>query len=247
MSGERMRSEDRSPLGSLLARFDRSGALQESESAASSDEVPTASQGLTRADLCRAAVISTAAAGVLGTATAGAAQRNPGDTKILNYALGLEYLQAAFYTEAVQAGALSGALAQQAQVVGAHERAHVAALREVLGSAAIKAPTFDFRGDTEHPAAFRKTAVALEDLTVAAYQQKAPQIQSPGYLVAIVAIQSVEARHASWIRRLAGIVPAPTAFDEPVSEPRTERIVDATHFIVNGAHTSAHGSPEFTG
>lgn len=205
-----------------------------------------ASAGFTRGDLCRAAVTATAAAGFLGTATAAAGQ-DPGDTKILNYALGLEYLQAAFYTEAVQSGALTGELAEQARVVGAHERAHVAALREQLGPAAIESPTFDFRGVTEDPAAFRKTAVALEDLTVSAYQQKAPQIKSPGYLVAVVAIQSVEARHASWIRRLAGIVPAPSAFDEPISEAHAEQIVEATHFVVGGAHTSAHTSPEFTG
>ena len=56
------------------------------------------------------------------------------DADILNYALALEYLQAAFYTEAERRGALRGGLAEQARVVGAHERAHVTALQDELGS-----------------------------------------------------------------------------------------------------------------
>ena len=44
------------------------------------------------------------------------------DISILDFALALEYLQASFYTEAERIGALHGALKQQADVVGTHER-----------------------------------------------------------------------------------------------------------------------------
>ena len=136
---------------------------------------------------------------------------------ILNFALALEYLQASFYTEAERIGALHGALAQQAHVVGMHERAHVKAFKELLGSAAIKEPTFNFHGVTENPEAFRSTAVAFEDLATAAYKEQAPLIKSRSYLAGALAIHSVEARHAAWIRRLAGFLPAAKAFDEPLS------------------------------
>ena len=66
------------------------------------------------------------------------------DVVILNYALTLEYLQDAFYTESERKGALSGPAARLAQVVGAVERAHVQALRGVLGKQAVKRPFFDF-------------------------------------------------------------------------------------------------------
>ena len=116
---------------------------------------------------------SLAGAGVLlGRASAaGAAEGLPAsDVDILNYALVLEFLQAAFYTEAERNGALKGKAAQAATVVGATERAHVKAFRKLLGSQAVKEPLFDFQGTTEQQQAFLKTAVAFEDLAVAAYK-----------------------------------------------------------------------------
>jgi rubrerythrin len=169
------------------------------------------------------------------------------DVAILNYALGLEYLQASFYTEAERLGALHGPLAQQAQVVGAHERAHVNAFQEVLGTAAMKRPTFDFQGVTEDPDGFRRTAVAFEDLAVAAYKYQAPRLQSPAFLQAAIAIHSVEARHAAWIRRLAAALPAATALDQPMPPARVQALVASTHFVVAPSRTTARRAPKFTG
>jgi rubrerythrin len=170
------------------------------------------------------------------------------DVAILNYALSLEYLQASFYTEAERIGALHGALAHQATVVGMHERAHVAAFHQLLGSAAIKQPKFDFHGVTESADAFRKTAVAFEDLAVAAYKGQAPRLASKSYLAGAIAIHSVEARHAAWIRRLAGFLPAAKAFDEPLSAHKVVEIVNSTHFVtLRDPDTSAEASPRFTG
>ena len=94
----------------------------------------------------------------------------PPTRAILDFALTLEYLQAAFYTEAERVGSLHGALADQARVVGSHERAHVEAFRKTLGAAAVKRPSFNFRGATDSPKSFRATAVAFEDLAVGAYR-----------------------------------------------------------------------------
>jgi hypothetical protein len=126
------------------------------------------------------------------------------DVGILNYALVLEYLQASFYTEAERNGALRGKTAEAAQVVGAVERAHVNAFLKLLGSKAVKRPLFDFRGTTEQQKAFLKTAVAFEDLAVAAYKGQAPKLRSQKVLAAAVGIHSVEARHAAWMRELSG-------------------------------------------
>ena len=118
------------------------------------------------------------------------------------------------------------------------------AFREVLGSKAIKRPHFDFGGATEGSSAFRRTAVAFEDLAVAAYKGQAPHIQSRAYLASALAIHSVEARHAAWIRRLAGKPPVAGPFDEPVSGATATRIVARTHFVMRS--TSDKG-PKFTG
>ena len=196
-------------------------------------------------------------AGLAGAGVAGGFALRPGlaaarassrDIAILNYALALEYLQASFYTETERIGALRGALAHQARVVGAHERDHVRAFKEQLGSAAIKEPQFDFHGVTENPKAFRSTAVAFEDLATAAYKGQAPKIKSRAYLAAALAIHSVEARHAAWIRRLAGFLPAADAFDEPLDDQRVVDIVNSTHFVtLQVPNTSAHAAPGFTG
>lgn len=208
--------------------------------------------GDSRADFLRKAAIGGGAllGALSATATPALAQgASKADKSILNYALVLEYLQASFYTEAERLKTLRGDTARQARTVGAHERAHVKALREVLGRDAVKRPLFDFRGVTESPEAFRRTAVAFEDLSVAAYAGQAPRIEAKPYLIAALGILSVEARHASWIRRLAGRQPAARAFDDP--RPRSEvlKLVEQTRFIESGAKPSTTGKkkPRFTG
>jgi rubrerythrin len=200
--------------------------------------------GHTRADLLRGALLG---GGALLAASAAPASAAPGavrDVSILNFALTLEELQAAFYTEVERNKVLRGELKRQASTVGAHERAHVRAFRAVLGSRAIKRPHFDFGGATEGSDAFRRTAVAFEDLAVAAYKGQAPHIRSRAYLASALAVHSVEARHAAWIRRLAGKPPVAGPFDEPVSGAGATRIVARTHFVIR--KTSRKG-PKFTG
>jgi hypothetical protein len=245
MSGHRHQP---TPATQELSRctFDVDGALSDT-----AGRLSTRGQFLRRGGRVLAAGAAGGTALVLGRDLVPAAARATSereDLAILNLALALEYLQSSFYTEAERVGALHGALAQQARVVGSHERAHVTALRAVLGHHAIARPHFDFRGTTDSAKAFRSTAVALEDLSVGAYKEQLPRIHSNRYLAAAIAIQSVEGRHAAWIRRLAGVVPAADAFDEAVSDRRTVRLVNATRFVsLKVPHTTARHAPSFTG
>lgn len=225
----------------LIDDFDADGAVREAFEGV---------QHHTRAGFLRRTVGAGAfALGALAASpSAATAATASSDITILNFALSLEYLQASFYTEAERIGALRGALAHQAHVVGMHERAHVAAFKQLLGAAAIKEPTFNFHGVTENPDAFRSTAVAFEDLATAAYKQQAPLIKSRSYLAGALAIHSVEARHAAWIRRLAGFLPAATAFDEPLSDAKVIDIVNSTHFVtLHDPQTATEAAPRFTG
>ena len=217
-----------------IEELDRDGALQEALAAVHGD---------TRAGLFRKALVGGAA--LLGAIPASAAAQSDGDVHILNYALTLELIQDSFYSEVERIGAIKGPLAEQARVVAEHERAHVRAFQEVLGDKAVKRPRFDFRGATENADRFRRTAVAFEDLAVAAYKGAAPQIKSKAYLMPALAIHTVEARHAAWIRRLANIVPAADAFDEPRSEASTLKIVENADFTVQ--MQSSGRAPRFTG
>jgi Ferritin-like domain len=219
-----------------LTTLDRDGALLE----------PLAGlHGSTRAEfLSKAALGGATLLAAFAAPPEAKAQSAKRDIAIMNFALSLEYLQDSFYSEVERLGGFSGELGRQARVVGAHERAHVEALRKVLGARAISRGRYDFRGATEQPEAFTRTAVAFEDLAVAAYKGQAPNISDSGLLVAALGIHTVEARHAAWIRRLAGSSPAPTAFDEPRTAKSVLTLVQRTNFTMA---TGSRRSPRFTG
>jgi len=207
--------------------IDADGAIRETAEAVAGD---TRARFLAKAGLLGGGLVGSSALLGLSPDMAGAQARS--DVAILNYALTLEYLEAAFYTEAESMGALGGELALFAEVVGAHERAHVRALRAALGSAAVKRPRFNFRGTTEDAGAFAATAQVLEDTGVSAYAGQAPRVKSNAILKAALAIHTIEARHASWIRDINDDPPAPAAFDEPLTMRQVLAAVAATRFIV---------------
>jgi rubrerythrin len=224
----------------FLAAVDRDGALAETRS--------HAERTLSRRRLLGLSLAATGAIALARTPGAhSAAGLSASDVDILNYALVLEYLQASFYTEAERTGALTGRTAEAARIVGATERAHVKAFLELLGSRAVKRPTFDFQGTTEQQRPFLKTAVAFEDLAVAAYKGQAPKLRANSVLAAAVGIHSVEARHAAWMRQLFGVTPAVEAFDRAASRNSINRVVASTHFIVARPKMTGRNKPEFTG
>ncbi len=155
------------------------------------------------------------------------------DVKILNYALTLEFLEAAFYEQAVanKAFGSSAPLQQFAEVVAVHERKHVDFLKGALGSKAIKSPKFDFGNAVTDQATFAATAQVLEDTGVNAYLGQVGNIAVKGTLAAAGTIATVEARHAAWIRFINGAVPAPSTFDKRKSEKAILKAVGATGFI----------------
>lgn len=82
-------------------------------------------------------------------------------------------------------------------------------------------------------------------LSVAAYSYEAPRIRAPAYLMAAIAITSVEARHAAWILHLAGAPPAAAAFDQPLLPKQVNRVVASTHFVVGRPQMVAHRAPKW--
>ena len=222
--------------------LDRDGALAEAIDAVEGD---------TRADFLRKAAV--AGGGLVGGGAAFAALAAPAgaqsasDVNILNFALTLEFLEAEFYTRAEKSGALKGRLGRFAQVVGQHERAHVAALQKTLGNKAVQKPKFDFKGTTEDATLFGTTAATLEATGTAAYGGAAPMIQSTDVLKAAVAIHTVEARHTSWINNILGKPPAPVAFYEPKSVGEVLAAVMSTGFIASPIMTRQGEAPAFLG
>jgi hypothetical protein len=152
------------------------------------------------------------------------------DAEILNFALVFEELQAAFYAQANDRNALSGELAKFARVVGSQELAHVTYVRHALGGAARKPPRFNLKAVTASSRTFARTARALEDLGVAAYNGQGPSLTRTA-LAHIAPIVSVEARHAGWIRAILGEVPAPVASDPSVTAAQAQSAVNRTGLV----------------
>jgi rubrerythrin len=159
----------------------------------------------------------------------------PGDIGILNYALTLEYLEAAFYNEATANGFATGQTKIVLKRTTEDENIHVAALKNALGSKAVKEPTFDFGTTTSNTAEFLATAYALENTGVHAYLGQGFNIQNPAYLKAALTIVTVEARHAGAFGLLAlnsaHAVSPDGAFDDPWKAKKVLNAVRGTHFI----------------
>ena len=159
-----------------------------------------------------------------------------GDIGILNYALTLEYLEAAFYNEStknkVAKGAQESAFLKRTT---ADENAHVAYLKKALGSKAVAAPKVDF-GSATSKAKWIPTSFILENTGVKAYSGQALNITSPEVVQAALSIVTIEARHAS----VAGLLMKATskdispegAFDTALGGPEIIEAVEGTGFLV---------------
>ena len=171
-----------------------------------------------------------------------------GDTGILNFAYALEQLEAAFYTK-VNESFYSNISSEEQQIltdIMNHEIVHRDFFKAALGTSAIMPLLFDFSSvNFSDRGSVLKTAKALEDTGVSAYNGAGKYIKSADYLTLAGKIVSVEARHASAIRDL--IAPKTSAFagDDVVNYQsgldfsRTPNATDATHpmSIVQTANT----------
>ena len=160
------------------------------------------------------------------------------DIDVLNYALTLEHLEAAFYQLAPQydlgQDPFGTPISEYVTLAGEHEAAHVATLTDVitqLGGQPVAAAQYDF-GVTD-AASFLSTAMTLENLGVSAYDGAGQFLQSPDLLTAAGTIVAVEARHAAYLNLLNGTIPFPAATETPL--PPEEVLAAASGFIVSGS------------
>lgn len=162
----------------------------------------------------------------------------------LQLALTLEYLEDEFYQMGLQSGVIptGGRDEKVFMQIAQHEADHVEFLISGLGANSIPKPTFDFTvGGAFDPfnatgigaaAAYQQflaLAQAFEDTGVRAYKGQAGNlISTPDLLTAALQIHSVEARHASEVRRLRGLK------GWIVGNQRGAGMPDATQAVYNG-------------
>lgn len=134
---------------------------------------------------------------------------------ILKYALTLERLEASFYVQGVGSQiAFPAGVKEVFTIIRDHEVTHVEFLENALTTAGVSladVPSqFDFTagdmfGDVfTNYGTFVTLSTAFEDTGVRAYKGQAPKLlDADTILTAALTIHSVEARHASKVRRLA--------------------------------------------
>jgi rubrerythrin len=170
---------------------------------------------------------SVAAAGVLSacgnSAQGETSEYGDGDVGILNYALTLEHVEAAFYAEFVQSGFLEGAGKAAFQKFADEEKDHVAALTEAverLDGEPAKEPKTGFQLKDLNSAL--EEAGKLENLGAAAYLGQLANIESRPVLQTVLSIHSVEGKHAAAVNSLLG---KPITPDGAFAKPATAAAV----------------------
>ncbi|SCV68241.1 BQ2448_362 [Microbotryum intermedium] len=134
------------------------------------------------------------------------------DPVILNYALTLEHLEAAFYkqglekysAEAFQSADFPEWVRFRLSEIASHEATHVSFLAGALkaaGAQATEACEYSFPDNS--PETFIAVAQILEGVGVSAYIGAANKITNPAYLQYAAQVLAVEARHSAWIRGAA--------------------------------------------
>lgn len=181
--------------------------------------------------------------GAQSTSTGGTA---PTDLDVLNYALALENLEAAFYTQGLNrftAGDFSGASFVQTfgtkisnnvfgylQAIRDHEVAHVQAISTVIRSlGGTPAPACTYKFSYASPDEFIMVAMVLENTGVSAYDGAIGLVKNPDIIQAGASIATVEARHAAYLNLLNGAIPFPTAFDQ--ARTMQDILATASQFI----------------
>jgi hypothetical protein len=208
----------------FMAASGTAGALGVVLAACGSDDETTSSSAMTSGDT------SSTSAGTMGSDAL--AEFGDGDLGVVNYALTLEYLEAAFYADVIKSGLFKGQDLANIKAFGANEDAHVKALEATAKKLGKVAPKPKVEFPLEDAQSVLELAATVENLGAAAYLGAAPLIESEDILAAALSIHSVEARHASALNLLLEEPITPDgAFAKPASPE--EVLPEVQPFIVS--------------
>lgn len=158
---------------------------------------------------------------------------NNSDLDILNFALGLEYLENNFYARAAQAHAqhayLHAPLGAIVTTIRDDEAAHVQALSAAItkaGGTPASPGDYSFPVDVfESPIAFTRFAAVLEEIGIGAYLGAIGNIRDGELRKAAASIYGVESRHAALMRLLGGEQFSPRYYEGALTMAQVNSLV----------------------
>ena len=177
------------------------------------------------------------------------AQSTDGIVDVLNFALTLEFLEYRYYEMGLSSGVIESSEQTVFEQIEKHEESHTVVLQDTinsLGGTPIKEPEFDFTaGGNFDPfnnyAQFLALSQAFEDTGVRAYKGQAGNVMgSSAVLTAALQIHSVEARHASQVRRIRGLKGWITR------DNRGDGMPEATQPVYNGEGATTQAGADVT-
>jgi hypothetical protein len=133
-----------------------------------------------------------------------------GDAGIANFLLTLQRIEREVYRRALASGTARGRTRDLFERFEAHEARHVARLERAvaeIGTRTVRPPRIEL--PLTSAAAFVQFAATTEGLVAAACLGQMRAIDTKPLLEAVLAIHTVDARHAGALSMLAGLDPAP--------------------------------------
>jgi hypothetical protein len=133
-----------------------------------------------------------------------------GDAGIANFLLTIQRVERDLYARAVASGVLTARTRLLFQQLLRQERAHVADLEAAvarIGTRAVRAPRLDLPLTSEP--AFVQFAATVENVAASACLGQLRAIDTKPLLERVLAVHSVDARHAAAVADLAGLDPTP--------------------------------------
>lgn len=172
------------------------------------------------------------------------------DVDVLNYALTLEYLEAAFYQQGNEAGLVSGKEKEYLELVQRDEEAHVKAVKQTirkLGGKPVAKPEVQFGDAFANRKSYLTTSHTFENIGVGAYLGAAGFLKNKDVLQAAAGIFGVEARHAALVGNMLGLDAEggvyKGAFETPLAK---SKVLDkiAPYVMPTGGMDTGGGSTE---